>query len=289
MTEIIDELEDKRNNLNVKAEDYKNKRERFNAETKKLAEQRDHLNDKVKKLIKEASEHRKNRDEINTKVKDAKTMREKLNRDYNELTEEVNRLKKEKLPKGGIPLGKLRAELKKIEFKQMTSVLTSDKEKELIEMLSKLQTEIRNRESLLEMNTEIQAAMTKLKESKDNAEEQHRQVSQLADTAQKEHELMVRLFEQSDTLRRDADSAQEKFIKAKMKADDQHKNHIIYIKQVRELDKIISGLRRKRRKAKVSKTKTQAKKEATDIYEKFKSGEKLSTEDLMQLQKAGYL
>lgn len=289
MSEIIEELEEKRNTLNSKAEEYKNQREKFNAQTKKLAGQRDSMNEKVKKLIKEASEHRKLRDEINIKVKEAKTLREKLNMEFNTLTEEVNRLKKEKLPKGGVPLGKLRAELKKIEFKQMTSVLTSDKERELVEMLGQLQGEIREREKLLEKNDDIQNAMKQLKESKELAEEQHRLVSKLADQAQNEHELMVKLFEQSDGLRRDADAAQEKFIEAKLKADEQHKNHIIYIKQVRELDKIISGLRRKRRKAKVSKTKTQAKKEASDIYERFKSGEKLSTEDLMALQKAGYL
>jgi uncharacterized coiled-coil DUF342 family protein len=289
MTEIIEELEEKRNNLNIKAEEYKARREKFNSETKKIALQRDSLNDKVKKLIKVASDHRKNRDEINVKVKDAKKLREELNRDYNNLSEEVNKLKKEKLPKGGVPLGKLRAELKKIEFNQMTSVLTSDKERELIEMLSKLQNEIREREKLLEKNTEFQSAMKQLKESKTKAEAQHRLVSNLADQAQQEHENMVKLFEQSDALRRDADNAQEKFIEAKLKADEQHQNHILFIKQVRELDKIISGLRRKRRKAKQSKSKTQAKKEASDIYERFKAGEKLSTEDLMALQKAGYL
>ncbi|UCH90258.1 MAG: phosphoserine phosphatase [Thermoplasmata archaeon] len=285
----MEELEDKRNNLNSKAEGYKAQREKFNAETKKLAERRDSLNDKVKNLIKDASEHRKKRDDINIKVKDAKALREKLNREYNATSEEVNRLKKEKLPKGGVPLGKLRAELKKIEFKQMTSVLTSDKERELVDMLSQLQGEIREREKLLEKNTEIQSSMKKLKESKEKAEEQHRLVSTLADQAQQEHESMVTLFEESDKLRREADAAQEKFIEAKLKADEQHKNHILFIKQVRELDKIISGLRRKRRKAKVSKSKTQAKKEATEIYERFKAGEKLSTEDLMALQKAGYL
>jgi uncharacterized coiled-coil DUF342 family protein len=289
MPEIIEELEDKRNTLNHKAEEYKAKREKFNAETKKLAERRDSLNDQVKTLIRNASEHRKKRDTINHQVKDAKELRETRNQDYNNLSEEVNRLKKEKLPKGGVPLGKLRAELKKIEFKQMTSVLTSDKERELIDMLSKLQNEIREREQLLEMNSDIQEALKGLKEAKDLAEEQHRLVSTLADQAQREHESMVTLFEESDKLRRDADSSQENFIEAKMKADEQHKHHILYIKQVRELDKIISGLRRKRRKAKQSKSKTQAKREATEIYERFKAGEKLSTEDLMQLQKAGYL
>jgi uncharacterized coiled-coil DUF342 family protein len=289
MTEIIEELEEKRNNLNIKAEEYKTQRERFNAETKKLAEKRDTLNNKVKNLIRKASEHRKNRDEINVKVKEAKIAREQLNRDYNTKMEQLNQLKKEKLPKGGVPLGKLRAELKKIEFKQMTSVLTSDKERELVEMLSQLQNEIREREKLLEKNTEFQEAIKELKESKESAEQQHKLVSTLAERAQSEHERMVNLFEESDSLRREADNAQEKFIEAKLKADDQHRNHILYIKQVRELDKIISGLRRKRRKAKQSKSKTQAKKEAAEIYERFKSGEKLSTEDLMSLQKAGYL
>jgi uncharacterized coiled-coil DUF342 family protein len=34
---------------------------------------------------------------------------------------------------------------------------------------------------------------------------------------------------------------------------------------------------------------TDAKKEAEQIFEKFKKGEKLSTEDLLTLQKSGYL
>ena len=37
------------------------------------------------------------------------------------------------------------------------------------------------------------------------------------------------------------------------------------------------------------KKETEAKKEAYEIYEKFKKGEKLSTEDIMILQKAGLL
>ena len=41
--------------------------------------------------------------------------------------------------------------------------------------------------------------------------------------------------------------------------------------------------------AKKDKAETAAKKEAEVIYDRFKAGEKLSTEDLMSLQKAGYL
>jgi len=58
---------------------------------------------------------------------------------------------------------------------------------------------------------------------------------------------------------------------------------------VHDYDKIITGLRQKARKARKKKDESVAMKEAEDIFDKFKKGEKLSTEDLMVLQKSGYL
>ena len=78
-------------------------------------------------------------------------------------------------------------------------------------------------------------------------------------------------------------------IKNKEIADGEHNNHIFYIRQVHEYDKVLNGIKRKYRKAKREKSETLAKQQAEDIYERFKNGEKLSTEDLMCLQKAGYL
>jgi uncharacterized coiled-coil DUF342 family protein len=58
---------------------------------------------------------------------------------------------------------------------------------------------------------------------------------------------------------------------------------------VHDYDKIIAGMRQKARKAKKKDDEASAKEEAEKIFEKFKAGEKLSTEDLMALQKSGYL
>ena len=63
----------------------------------------------------------------------------------------------------------------------------------------------------------------------------------------------------------------------------------MYIKQVHDYDKIIYSLKQKRRRFKKVKDEKIAKQQAEDIYERFKKGEKLDTEDLMYLQKAGYL
>ena len=87
----------------------------------------------------------------------------------------------------------------------------------------------------------------------------------------------------------EADQAQEMFIKCKVEADEQHNLHLDYIRQVHDFDKIISGMRSKQRKEKKSKRKEQEQEEAESIFDRFKTGDKLSTDDFMVLQKAGYL
>ena len=171
----------------------------------------------------------------------------------------------------------------------MTSVLTPDKEKDLIEAMSKIENEIKEREKELEENEEVKAAVRELKETKEKAEKLHLKVGEVADAAQLEHDKMTELYVTSDQERRAADHAQEEFIKTKMMADEEHKMHIEFIRQVHDLDKIISGMRFKHRMARVRGDEKVAMREAEDIYERFKKGDKLSTEDLMTLQKSGYL
>lgn len=289
MTELLDDLEKKRQTSNYEAERHKQSRDQLNEGTKKWVETRDELNTKVRELIEEASKHRENRDQLNSKVKEAKGQRDEWNRKVSELNEKVAQLKKDHMPRDGPPLKRLKKELKSMEFKQMTSVLSPDKERELIDLLSDLQAQIREREKSMEQNSEIKESIRELREARDKAEESHRLVGDLAERAQTEHDSMIELYEKADELRKQADEAQEKFIECKLKADEEHRKHIEFIRQVHDYDKIITGLRQKARKAKKKKEESDAKKEAEEIFEKFKGGEKLSTEDIMALQKSGYL
>jgi uncharacterized coiled-coil DUF342 family protein len=286
---IIHELEDKRNRLNKMAEDHKRNRDKYNSSTKHWAGNRTELNDRVKHCLGEASTHKIQRDDINKEVQDAKKEREKLNKEYNRLAETVNKIKKARLPKEGLSLNKLKRERKKLEFKQMTSVLSSEKERELIDSLTQIEEQIEEREKELEMNNDIRQAIQEAMKAKDRAELVHKRVNELAERAQEEHDSMVNLYKDANKSRKDADNAQDKFLENKEIADKEHTNHIFYIRQVHEYDKVLAGIKRKYRKAKKEKSETIAKQQAEDIYEKFKKGEKLSTEDLMCLQKAGYL
>lgn len=287
--ELIGDLEEKRARHNADAERHKKLRDDLNDKTKEWAERRDELNAQVRKLIDEANQKRESRDKLNAAVKEAKANRDEWNRKFNELSDRAMSLRREKMPKSGISIRKYKAELRALEKKHMTSVLTPEKEKALMKEMSQLDSKIKEMEREIEQFAEVRQAEKDAREAKDSAENFHRQVSELAEQAQTEHDAMLKLYEDADTTRKEADAAQEKFIEAKLAADEQHREHIEHIRQVHDFDKIISGIRDKTKRARRERDDTSVKKEAEDIFEKFKSGEKLSTEDLLILQKSGYI
>lgn len=287
---MLDELQLKRERENQEAERHRRRRDELNDKTREWVEKRDALNAQVRALVDEATKHRMARDELNAQVRVAKEERDKFNRRVNDLQEQLNDLKRRKLPRGAVPLGKLQQDLKRLEFKQMTSVLSVDKERALIDEIQRLQVEVKKLEKSLEENEDVRKMKDELKAARDQAEEAHKRVSELAEKAQAEHDQMTALYEQSDELRRQADRAQEEFIKTKMLADEEHRKHIEHIRQVHDYDKITHGIWMKNRGMTAEATvEVDAKKEAEMIFERFKRGEKLSTEDLMTLQKSGYL
>jgi uncharacterized coiled-coil DUF342 family protein len=279
---------------NAEAEKHKRLRDDLNDKTKEWVQKRDELNGEVRKLVDEAAKHREERDKLNVEVRAAKVARDEMNNKVNELSKKVTELKKVNQPKEGvqqIPVVKLRKDLKQLEFSYQTQswgIENRDKEKELVEKIKQLDKEIKEREKSLEQNAEVKNAIRDLREAKDAAEGEHRRVGELAERAQTEHDTMIQLYEKADTMRKEADKAQENFLENKAKADDEHRKHIENIRQVHDYDKIITGLRQKAKKAKKKKDDTVAQKEADDIFEKFRKGEKLSTEDLMALQKSSY-
>ena len=287
--ELIGDLEEKRARHNADAERHKKLRDELNDKTKEWAQRRDELNAQVRKLIDEANQKRESRDALNSQVKEAKAKRDEWNRKFNDLSDKSMVLRREKMPKSGLSIRKHKAELRALEKKHMTSVLSAEKEKALMKEMSTLDGKIKEMEREIEQFVEVKQAEKDAREAKDNAENFHKSVSELAEKAQSEHDSMLKLYEEADKLRKEADGAQDKFIEAKLAADEQHREHIEHIRQVHDFDKIISGIRDKGKKSRTETDDTSTKRQAEEIFEKFKSGEKLSTEDIMVLQKSGYM
>ncbi|RLF67213.1 MAG: phosphoserine phosphatase [Thermoplasmata archaeon] len=285
--------------MNAEADSHRKRRDRLNQETKRFAETRDQLNSEVKKLLQEANQFKEKRDELNTKVKEEKGRRDVLTKEYNQLKAQLDQVKRSRISTSDeVSLSKLKKELKGLEFKQQTTVLEPDKERALVERMSHIRNHIREKEKEMEGNSEIRELVVKVREAKRLMDESHHRVNELADLAQKEHDQMIDRFSRSDRIRKEADAAQENFVASKVKADEEHRTHIELIHYVHDLDKIILALKQRRRSMDSRSGKVQTpqmsgpaagKMEAERIYEKFKKGDKISTEDLMLLQKYGFL
>jgi len=293
-SEDLEVLEQKRSIMNNDAEKHRRLRDDLNKQTKEWVAKRDALNAQVRALVDDASKHRENRDELNVKVRESKDLRDEWNKKVAELNDKVSALRKdreptEKKPEGEVPIKQLKKQLRDLEFTQQTRTLGQDKEKEIVKQISALARQIEEKEKVSEQGGEVKELVHQLREAKAQAEVYHKAVSEYARLAQTAHDDMIALYEQADTLRKEADAAQEKFVECKTAADEEHKKHIEQIKTVHEMDKDVGAIKNRKAKDRKKKVDVESKKEAEEIFERFKAGEKLSTEDLMSLQKSGYL
>jgi uncharacterized coiled-coil DUF342 family protein len=279
------ELERKRAESNLRADEHRATRDRLNAEARATAEARSRILEELHAKSSEAQEHRRLRGEFNEQVREAKRLREEGNRRFQELSDRVQQLKRARAPRpGAVPVWRLRKDLRELEFKHMTSALTPDQEKRLIEEMKRLEQAIKEQDIELHQDPEIDKALADLAIARDEAEKHHSAVGTLAESAQKEHEAMVGLFEVVDDLRRQADEVQAKLIEVKGQADESHRAHIAAIEEVRDIEKLLYATRGGR--VPMGYAEMEPPKEE-DFLARLKKGEKVSTEDLLELQKAG--
>ena len=285
MTDAIEELEKKRADCNARADDARAQRDRLNAEARTLADERSRILDEIHDKSGEAQEHRRLRDTLNVDVRDAKRLREEWNRTFQELGTKVQELKRAQPPRtGATPVWRLRKELRELEFKHMTTALTGDQEKRLIEEMKRLEAAIRDQDDQVRQDPAVDQAMKAFTEARAEAEKHHARVGELAEEAQRQHESMVTLYESVDDLRRRADDVQVKLIEVKGRADDAHRGHIAAIEEVRDLEKLLYAARGGRAPAAWAAAEPPREE---DFLARLKKGEKVSTQDLLELQKGG--
>ena len=286
---MLNELQNRKADLKNKSEEYKEKRNEFNLEASKCATKRNELNKRTKELIEEAQQLKKSRDENNEKVAESKLKRDEFNDQANKIYAEIDKIRKNLNLGDGPSLKDLKKQIDGLEFKQQTEVMTPAKERELVENIASLTDELKHKKQQLEGNTELKTLLEQAQTLRDEALLYHNKVKECADAAQQYHDKMIVIFKEADAIRAESDAAHKEFVKAQEAADEQHRLFIQTQKEIREINKVIIGLKRKTKESKDESIREQAKKEAEEVYNQFKLGEKLNTEDLMLLQRSGLL
>ena len=248
-------------------------REAFNREAKEQRKIRDELNSELKENLAKAIEYRDQRNEINRQVEENKRARNKVNDDIKNL--EWSSGKKDKI--------RLETEIKKIDKIIETRVLDIKKENQLVKTANDL------RKQLAEIK-EDNKVKEEAAELKKQSEEYHAKVVELSEQAQEAHEQMLSYFRKTDEIRTAADEAHKLFIQARKNASAKHEEFKVILSEIHVINKKLGSNRARRRRTEKtsnapSKKNREEKERAEAIFDKFKNGKKLSTEELLLLQK----
>ena len=291
----LEALEEKRSIADLDADKHRKQRDEYHDLAREWKAKRDSLNAQVRDLVAHATESREKRDEYNNLVRESKALRDEWNEKVSDFKVKMAELRPERADKEKPrqSLEDMRRHLRRLEIQQQTATLTKDAEEAIVRQISEMAKAIDERaseeESSLEQNTEFKKIHTEFKEAKAKAETHHAEMTEYADKAQSEHENMISFYDQADRIRKEADAAQSKHVEYRNLGDKEHKKHIEIVGALQETDKEAASLRNRKTSVRRRKAEAENKKEAKEIFERFKNGEKLSTDDLMALQRSGYL
>ena len=248
-------------------------REEFNKIAREQRKIRDELNASLKENLNKAIEYRNERNEINKEVEAAKKARNEANNKIKSL--EWNSGKRNKI--------KIENEIKKIDKIIETRVLDIKKENQLVKNANDL------RKQLMEIH-EDESVKAEADELRKKSEEEHEKVIELSEKAQAAHEEMLKYFRKTDDIRTAADEAHKNFVEARRNASAKHEEFKDILSDIHVINKKLGSNKPKRRKSdnkgsSGGNKNREEKQRAQEIFEKFKQGGKVSTEEILLLQK----
>ena len=280
------ELRDLRKDYHKKAEVLRVKRDELNLKSQSHASERNDLNVKAKEYMDSVHLYRDRRNGLNVEVGEVRDERREVSNEANKLKDTFLGLKRKRFSGRNLPpVSKLRKQIQELEIKQMTTPLTTDKERALVDEIGSLQSKIKEHDTLIETDTEVLEARDKFRESERVRRELGKKMQKSRQDAQAAHHIMKDSLRSNRQTRRKADAAQRLFVKAKEKADVVHNEYIEYLRGMQEIDRMTAS---QGKTGSFADQKASAA-SAEDLFAKFLAGEKLSTEQLMVIQKAGML
>lgn len=271
--------------LQKKADELREKRDRANAHFKELLARRAEIISRIESKYAEADRLRERRNALNLEVKKMKEEAEALERDLRASLDAFDALKSKKLPKTGPTMGELKRRIRDMEFRQMTQVLTPAKERELLKEIANLRAQLNEREKTIAEDEELKKADDEVKAAREKFNQMQDKLHKVADESQDYHDKMRRAYRDGDKEQMILRKLEREIDEVKINADKIHEEYVKIVNRIDELNAAIASARREGAAARAE----EAKEEAEKIFEKFKKGEKLTTEDLMVLQKAGLL
>ena len=266
----------------------RDERDLWNSKVRKLLDERNELNRQVKELITEVQNQKALRDDANQIVRELKGVRverteimREIRTNFREKIAEkgAEEAKEEKHNKTRSP-GRIQAEIDRLEKKYNEGQFLGKKEREFVTKMKKLHQELRDAKEK-KLDGGIKDLKIQLRDAEKKQEDAHKKVKRAVIGAQEAHDLMLKLSSEVDRLREKADTSQAEVRRSKREADQAHQSYIVSLRCLHSIQDILRAMQG----TATGETQRGARGEVQDLMSKLMSGDTLSTEELMQLQR----
>tara|TARA_B100000700_G_scaffold320741_1_gene418583 strand:- start:353 stop:1183 length:831 start_codon:yes stop_codon:yes gene_type:complete len=271
----------KRDEVGEKLNDFKDKRDELNSKVRGQLDKRNEINRQVKELITEVQKQKVIRNEANGKVADLRKVRLEKTQILKSLRSEF-RNSSEKISSNGKKGNrqtsrKIRDQMNKLEWRHQTGQIGPKKEKDFFSKMKRLQSQYNDLKAQEEASSSN--VLRKVKLAEKSQQKAHDAVTKASAESEEAHSLMMELSNEVDRLREMANSEHVRLTATKNEADKLHNNYIISLRCIHSMQDIIKFSGSK------SEDKDEDRVEMTDLMSKLMSGDTLSTEELMLLQR----
>ena len=284
--EVRTVLTPKSASLDEKLSVFREDRDIWNAKVKKYLTERNEMNRQVKELITEVQNQKIIRDEANSKVKELKIIRAERSTVLKQLRAELQEKKPANEPKKQERKEKkrnervIRNDIDKMDMRFNYGHFQG-KEKNFEREMKKLYQELKGIKANKVVNkfSDLEKSIRKAAKSQ---EEAHKLVEEAVNTAQESHDLMIELSEEVDRLRAKANSSQEGVIRSKREADMLHNKYVVSLRSIHSIQDLFKAMYAQEKNLDDD---SGSRLEVTDLMSRLMSGDTLSTDELMALQR----
>ena len=284
-------FEERRNILDGKATQYREERDSWNEKTKELVSQRNEFNSEVRELIQLSDQQKQVREQMNQVVREKKSIRNEASKKVSEIRDKIRADQPEEKPaergqrgrrERPVTLQSLQREFSRLEREFERGEHTGKNEGKVMKRLKDLNAKIRQMKKDQESMASESSENEELNAARKEHDDAHQAVQDAAAAAQEAHDLMIQWDKEVNKQRERANSKHRELRNTKQEADKAHRFYIVSLRCLHS----IQDMMRARRSAEAGEgTRPTARVEVQDLMSKLMSGDTLTTEELMELQR----
>ncbi len=292
----IEEIAVELSKLQEKIQILKKERDDNNTLTKEALTKRNEINQGISHHLKTAKEYVSKRDETNTQVKELKDTREKAQETLKEsrmelssLSESNEKMGESELRKNRKQMHRLNDQIKKLEWYLQTQILSTNKEKEIIQQLESLSEQFNGIATKVNLSTKETQLWQVINSSQKKLHGLNQQIINAAKESQIYHNLGSQSFQQVNKLRKDANDWHNKFLVTKKKADHFHRDFLSKVRLRHELRQQMKNIQKQIRKERRDQIQSNLEVNVQKAFSKYEAGENLSLSEFRLLVEKGLL